>query len=63
MKSKTVDVCLSDGLPCSRCVKGVGIGACVKSLRGKMFICCRFSDVSVFEASIRGELESYEVGV
>jgi hypothetical protein len=43
---KFVDLCPSDGLPCSCSVKGVGIGFCFKSSRGKMIICCRFSDVS-----------------
>jgi len=46
---KFVDLCLSDGLPCSRSIKGVGIGACVKNSRGKMIVCSRFSDVSLFE--------------
>ena len=62
-RSSTIDVRLDDGLPCSRCVKGVGIGACVKRFRDKVCICSRFSDasVSLFEDSIllkiRGEIE------
>ena len=46
------EVCLSDWLPCSRRVKGVGIGMCVKNVRGKIVICCRFSDVSILELEI-----------
>ena len=64
MKSSRVDVCLSDGLPCSCRIKGVGIGACVKRFRDKVLICSRFSDVSILETSIllkiRGEVEFYE---
>lgn len=47
-----VDVCLSDWLPCSKMVKGVGVGVCVKNFRGKIIICSRFSDVSILEFSI-----------
>ena len=47
------DVCLSDWLPCSCMVKGVGIGSCVKTFRGKIVICSRLSDVSILEFSIR----------
>ena len=45
------DICISDRLPCSCQVKGVGIGVCVKNSHGKIIICCRFSDVSDFERS------------
>ena len=41
------DVCVSDNLPCSRSVKGVGFGSCVKRLGGTVRVCCRFSDASV----------------
>ena len=44
-----VDVCISDGLPCSRDLKGVGIGACIRKWGAGVRICCRFSDVSIFE--------------
>ena len=54
---KAVDVCRSDHLPCSRMVKGVGIGSCVKNFRGRIIICCRFSDVSIFEYSIRERID------
>ena len=47
-----LDICLSDDLPCSCSVKGVGIGFCVKNSRGKIIVCCRFSDVSLLERSI-----------
>jgi len=53
---RSVDVCLSDWLPCSKMVKGVGIGACVKNFRGKIIICSRFSDVSILEFSIREKI-------
>lgn len=43
------ETCLSDMLPCSCKVKGVGVGMCVKNFRGKIVICCRFSDVSLLE--------------
>lgn len=57
----TIDICISDNLPCSRFVKGVGIGACVKSYRGTVCVCCRFSDVSIFESAIRKKHRSYRV--
>ncbi len=48
-----IDICPSDNLPCSCDVKGAGIGECVKNLRGDIIVCCRFSDVSILEFSIR----------
>ena len=60
MKSSMINVCPSDGLPCSYRIKNVGIGACVKRWRDKVRICPRFSDVSFLEDSIvlkiRGEV-------
>lgn len=47
-----LDVCPSDGLPCSCFIKGVGFGACVKNLDGTLCVCPRFSDVSLLERSI-----------
>ena len=59
MENDCLDICLSDGLPCSCHVKGVGIGLCVKDLRGEIIVCCRFSDVTILEFSnrkkVRGE--------
>lgn len=54
---RLVDICVSDNLPCSSSIKGVGIGACVKNWHGTVRICCRFSDksVSVLECSMRNE--------
>lgn len=54
----SVNVCICDRLPCSRFVKGIapsirGVGVCVKSWRGAVRICCRFSDVSLFEEALR----------
>lgn len=49
MENDCVDICPSDMLPCSCHVKGVGIGLCVKNFRGEIIVCCRFSDVSIFE--------------
>jgi len=37
-------------------VKGVGIGMCVKAVRGKIVICCRFSDVHFLELMIRDKI-------
>ena len=45
-----IHVCLSDGLPCSSRIKGVGIGVCIKRFRDKVRVCSRFSDVSSFLA-------------
>jgi len=59
---KYIDICLSDGLPCSRGIKGVGFGACVKNRNGSVRVCARFygNCVSLLEDSvllkIRGEL-------
>ena len=54
--SNVMHLCFSDGLPCSCDVKGVGIGECVKDFRGKIIICCRFSDVSILEFSNRKKI-------
>ena len=51
MENDYVDICPSDMLPCSCHVKGVGIGLCIKDSHGEIIVCCRFSDVSVFEHS------------
>jgi len=51
MENDCLDICLSDGLPCSCHVKGVGIGLCVKRFRDAVIVCCRFSDASIFEHS------------
>ena len=58
---KFVDVCLSDWLPCSCMVKGVGIGMCVKNFRGKIIICSRLSDVSILELMIREKIREERV--
>ena len=57
---RDLDVCLSDGLPCSRFIKGVGFGVCVKSLDDTVCLCPRFSDVCLLECSIR-EKDRFEV--
>jgi len=54
---KFISLCLSDGLPCSCSIKGVGIGFCVKNSRGKMLVCPRFSDVSILEFGIRKKIK------
>ena len=46
------EICVSDMLPCSCKVKGVGIGMCVKNVRGNIVICCRFSDPYTLELMI-----------
>jgi len=57
------DICISDRLPCSCQVKGVGIGVCVKNSGGKIIVCCRFSDVSLFEHSFHiYEYEEFVTG-
>lgn len=52
MKKKYLDICISDGLPCSRSIKGVGIGWCIKSFKDSVRVCARFSDVSLVEKRI-----------
>ena len=61
-KLRFVDYCLSDGLPCSSSVEGVGVGFeyCVKSRGDTVVICCRLSDVSILERSIL-EKDRFEV--
>jgi len=66
--SSTVNICISDNLPCSQHVKGVGFGSCIKNLArwGTVRICSRFSDVhvSLLEYSIRNKIRGdYEVAI
>ena len=51
-----MDICISDRLPCSHPVKGVQFGDCVRASGDTVVICCRFSDVSILEYSIRKNL-------
>ena len=59
MKRDYVSVCLSDDLPCSGMVKGVGFRDCIKAGVGTVRICCRFYGRCIYllEYTIREKLE------
>ena len=52
MKKKYLYICISDGLACSRSIKGVGLGWCIKSFKDSVRVCARFADVSLLEKRI-----------